>query len=167
MNQHTMSGAVVVRAATDGDRGALERLVGEGVNGTAYRDVPHYFLGLALAGRSDESRAIVAVRDGTVIGCALYGSVAGAVGTTRIHFIVVASQDRRGGTGRALCAAVLGEASAHGTRSVIVEMPDEAPFRSGHALLEKCGFASVARVADYYRDGVALVVMHHAIAPVD
>lgn len=167
MHQPAMFGAIVVRAATDDDRAALEQLVGDGVNGTAYHDVPRYFLRLALAGRNDESRAIVAVRDGTVIGCALYGSVAGAVGTTRIHFIVVANPDRRAGTARALCGAVLGDASAHGTRSVIVEMPDEAAFRAGHALLEKCGFAPVARVADYYRDGVALVVMHHAVAPVD
>ena len=167
MIRPTMSGTIVVRAATDDDRAALERLVGDGVNGTAYHDVPHYFLRLALAGRNDESRAIVAVRDGTVIGCALYGSVAGAIGTMRIHFIVVANPARRAGTGQALCAAVLGEASGHGMRSVIVEMPDEAAFCAGHALLEKCGFASVARVADYYRDGIALVVMHHAVAPVD
>ena len=46
-------------------------------------------------------------------------------------------------------------------------MPDEAAFEAGHALLEKCGFASVARVADYYRDGVALVVMHQAIVHAD
>ena len=120
MNQRTMSGAVTVRVATDGDRAALERLVGEGANGTVYRDVPHYFLRLALAGRDDESRALVAVRDGTVVGCALYGSVAGAVGTTRIHFIVVARADRRSGTGQTLCASVVEDASARGARSIIV-----------------------------------------------
>ncbi|HUQ81907.1 MAG TPA: GNAT family N-acetyltransferase [Gemmatimonadaceae bacterium] len=162
-----MTSGVVVRAALGDDRAALERLVGEGVSGTAYRDVPDYFLRLALAGRSDESRAIVAVRAGAAVGCALFGPVAGAVGSVRIHFIAVAGTERRTGTGRSLCTAILNDAASHGTRSVIVEMPDEAVFDAGHALLESCGFAHVARVADYYRDGVALVVMHHAIAPVD
>jgi hypothetical protein len=49
-------------------------------------------------------------------------------------------------------------------RSVIVEMPDEPPFAQGRQLLARCGFAQVASVADYYRDGVALLVLHHAIA---
>lgn len=167
MHQRTISNTVIIRDATGDDRVTLEQLIAEGVSGTEYRDVPLYFLRLALAGRGDDARAIVAVRDGTAVGCALYGAVAGAVGTSRIHFVAVTSPDRRMGTGRSLCNAILNDAASHGTRSVIVEMPDEPAFLGGQTLLEQCGFAHVARVADYYRDGVSLLVLHHAIAPVD
>jgi len=92
--------------------------------------------------------------------------VAGAIGTGRIHFVVVAADSRRLGIASRLCAAAVDELSTQAVRSVIVELPDDRIVGSGRALLESCSFTEVARVSDYYRDGVALVVLQRAISPV-
>ena len=59
------------------------------------------------------------------------------------------------------------ELSAQAVRSVIIELPDDRVVGSGRALLEGCAFREVARVPDYYRDGVALVVLQRAVSPVE
>src|SRR5690349_24962509 len=104
---HRAVPVVATRSASGADRETLERLLADTSSGTAYRDVPRYFLRLALGGQSDESRAIVVERDGAVVGCALFGLVAGSLGTGRLHFVAVAASERRLGAGRALCEAVI------------------------------------------------------------
>ena len=166
MTQRAMRAEVALRAATSADSVVLQKLVSDTSGGTPYQELPEYFLRLALAESSGESRAIVAVQDRAVVGCALYGGVAGAIGTGRIHFIAVAAESRRLGIASRLCAAAVDELSTQAVRSVIVELPDDRIVGSGRALLESCSFTEVARVSDYYRDGVALVVLQRAISPV-
>ena len=168
MTERDTTGRVALRVATRGDRARLAQLVADGAGGTAYREMPLHFLKLALDRRSeDESKALVAVQDGTTVGCVLYGEVAGAVGTGRLHFITVARDARRAGIGRQLCGAAVSDLSSRGARSVIVELPDDGAVAAGHELLASCSFSEAARVPDYYRDGVALIVLHRAIVPVD
>ena len=154
---------VTLRTLTSDDRARVLDLVAEAVGGTMYRESPMHFLRLALSGRSaDESRGIVAVRDDRVVGCALYGAVAGALGTGRIHFVAVAPDARRLGIGTRMCEAAVSQLTAGGARSVIVEMPDDRAVAEGHQLLASSAFVEVARVPDYYRDGVALIVLNRA-----
>ena len=91
MTQRAMRAEVALRAATSADAAALQKLVSDTSDATPYQQVPAYFLRLTLAASSEESRAIVAVQNGVLVGCALYGVVAGAIGTGRIHFVAVAA----------------------------------------------------------------------------
>lgn len=154
--------AVTVRPAAVADRAALEAFIDRDTAGTAYADVPRYFLRLAFEARSSEARAAVAERNGEVIGFALYGDVAGSAGTARMHFISVAASARLRAVGRSLCAAAVADLVAGGARLVIAEVPDDPVLVSGRALLTRCGFAEEARVPDYYRDGVALLILAHS-----
>ena len=137
----------------------MQALVDHDVAGTGYADVVGYFLRLALAGRRDESRAIVAVQRGEVVGVALFGEVAGAVRTGRMHFVSVSASARLHGVGVGLCEAAVADMTANGARLVAAELPDESSLAGGRSLLARVGFAEVARIADYYRNGVDLVIV--------
>ena len=155
--------SVVFRPAVDSDRGAVRALVDHDVAGTAYADVVGYFFRLALEGRRDESRAIVATRHGQVLGVALFGEVAGAVGTARMHFVAVTASARLNGVGSGLCDAAIADMAAAGARLVTAELPDERSLAGGRALLTHVGFVEVARITDYWRDGVDLVIVCRSI----
>lgn len=161
----TSSAAVVFRPAAESDRAVMHAFIAHDVAGTAYAEVPMYFLKLALEGRAAESRAIVAERDGEVVGFALYGEVAGAFGTGRMHFITVSASARLLAIGAGLCEAAVADLTARGARMVVAEVPDDPVVASGRALLARCGFVEEARVADFYRDGVALLVLRLSTTP--
>jgi hypothetical protein len=61
-----------------------------------------------------------------------------------------------------MCEAAVSQLAAGGARSVIVEVPDDRAVADGHQLLASSAFVEVARVPDYYRDGVALIVLNRA-----
>ena len=152
-----------IRRAVDTDRNVMNAFIAHDLAGTSYTEVPAYFLALALAGRSDESRGIVAERDGEIVGFALYGEVAGSVGTGRIHFVSVSASSRLNAVGVQLCEAVVGDLVGAGARIVIAELPDDPILVSGRALLARCGFSEVGRVPDYYADGVALLILARSV----
>ncbi len=156
--------AVTVRPALLDDRAAAAALVGAATAGSPYAELPAYFLHRAFDTAGSECRVVLAESTGAVIGCALYGDVAGTVGTGRVQFVAVAPEQRRAGVGRALCEAAIADLAAHGMRTVVVEMPDDPLHASGRAWLDACGFAVVARVADYYRDAVDLIVLERRTA---
>jgi ribosomal protein S18 acetylase RimI-like enzyme len=153
-----------IRRAVDTDRSVMNAFIAHDLAGTSYVEVPAYFLALALEGRSAESRGIVAERDGEVVGFALYGEVAGSVGTGRIHFVSVSASSRLNAVGVQLCEAVVNDLLAAGARIVIAELPNDPILVSGRALLARCGFSEVGRVPDYYADGVALVILARSTA---
>jgi len=158
------STTVLFRALSDGDRLVVRSLVDQEAAGTPYVDVVDYFLRLAFEGRSQESRAIVAERAGEVVGLALFGDVAGAVGTGRMHFVTVTASARLSAIGAGLCEAAVSDLVSRGSRLIVAELPDDPILTSGRALLARCGFFESARVADYYRDGVDLVVMSRVVS---
>ena len=147
------------RPLVDADRGAMEALISDVAAGTSYDELPRYFLRLALEGRTAESRGIVAERNGEMLGFALFGDVAGAIGTARVHFVGVTAGLRLNSVGAGLCECAVADLRAAGARMVIAELPDDRLLAGGRALLARCGFAEVGRVPDYYRDGIALVIL--------
>jgi hypothetical protein len=153
---------VTLRAATDSDGVAVRALVDEDLAGTPYGEVLSYFLGL-MHGNPTESRAIVAEHRGECVGFALFGEVAGAVGTGRIHFVGTKMRAALDTCGAALCQAAVDEMTARGDRLIIAELPDDPGLAGKHALLSRCGFAVVARVRDYFRDGVDLVLLQRHV----
>ena len=157
------STAVLFRPLSDNDRLVVRSLVDQEAAGTPYVEVVDYFLRVALEGRSRESRAIVAERSGEVVGLTLFGEVAGAVRTGRMHFVTVSASARLAAIGGALCDAAVADMASTGCRLIVSELPDDPILTSGRALLARCGFTETARVGDYYRDGVDLIVLSRVI----
>ena len=151
--------AVTYRFAVDDDRAAMRALVEHDLAGTPYAAVAEYFLRLASDGADNESRAIVAERAGDVVGFVLFGEVAGAIGTGRVHFVSVTASARLHAIGVGLCEAAVADLASKGTRLLVAELPDEPLLSPGRTLLARCGFAETARVADYFRDKTDLVVL--------
>ena len=110
----------------------------------------------ALAGSSDEYRAVVCEDRGDVIGIAVYGPIAGAVGTAKLHAILVTAAARTRGIAAGLCDHVAAELAADGARLMVAELPDTPALRPGALLLERCGWREESRVADFFAEGVAL-----------
>lgn len=165
MTQHADAVRVRFRPADNGDRAALYSFLDRDVAGLASAEVPRYFLRIAFEGRASESRAVVAEQGSDVVGFALFGEVAGAVGTGRMHFITVSASARLHNIGTGLCEVAVADLAARGARLVMAEVPDDPLLASGLALLARCGFSEEARVADYFRDGVALLLLRRAIGP--
>ena len=110
----------------------------------------------ALAGAGDEYRAIVSDDRGDVTGIAVYGPVAGTVGTAKLHAILVTAAARMRGVAARLCDQVASELGAEGARLLIAELPDTPALRPGAMLLERCGWREESRIPDFFADGVAL-----------
>lgn len=129
------------------------------VGGTPYTELPLAALEKALAGESSESRGIVAIREGELAGIALYGWVAGATATGKLHLIAVTAAARYRGVGGQLCERAVTELVSGGARLVVAEVPDDPVLRPGLILLTRCGLREEARVTDFYRNGVALLLL--------
>jgi hypothetical protein len=50
-------------------------------------------------------------------------------------------------------------AADHAARLVVVELADHPTLAPAHHFLKEMGFREEARVADFYRDGVALLLL--------
>jgi GNAT superfamily N-acetyltransferase len=126
---------------------------------TPYIDRALEVLQMAERGHDDEHRALVIERDGTVAALALFGSVAGAVGASKLHAAVLAPSVSLRDVGERLVRAVLDEARRNGSRFVVAELPDDPALGQARSLLLATGFDEEARVPDFYRDGVALTLL--------
>jgi ribosomal protein S18 acetylase RimI-like enzyme len=110
-------------------------------------------------GADDECDVLLALdQDERVIGAAAFGLTAGARGAGALHGVAVSSDARRRGVGRRLVHAAEQALHARGARLLVAEVAADPRLHACHALLVACGFAEEARVDDYFRDGVPLVV---------
>jgi hypothetical protein len=141
---------VSVRALRGSDVLAARALVSAQFGGTPYEVRLLEQLEFATKGDDVECRALVG-GDERLRGLALFGAVAGAGGVVKLHALV--GDDRS--ALRALATAVRDTDA----RLVVCEIADDASFTATDALLRELGFAEAGRVADYFRDGVALVVL--------
>jgi ribosomal protein S18 acetylase RimI-like enzyme len=154
------------RPAADVDRQTLDALIAQSFAASRFAEVPSYALRAAFERPAPDAQAIVAERARTVVGFALFGTVAGTFGTARINFIGVPTAERRRGIGSRVCEASVSQLVNQGARSVVAELPDDPLFVGGRALLARCGFVEVSRVADYYSDGVDLLILERSIGRV-
>ena len=123
-------------------------------------------LRLALDAPGAEAEGIVAMRGDAVIGVAVYGELAGAVGAGRLHLVAVAPGARGQGVGSALVAHAARALRERGARFLLAEVPDDPHVLGDYwALLVACGFFEESRVADFYRDGIALAFLRRALTP--
>ena len=106
-----------------------------------------------------ECRGQVALTDdGSVAGVVLSGLVAGALGTGALLWVAVQPGLRRRGIGRALVAGALGGFDRGGVRLVVAELAGDPATGPIAALLAGAGFEREAEIADFYRDGVPLIL---------
>ncbi len=140
---------VNVRALRLSDATAARALVSAHFARTPYGARLLEQLALALSGDDPECRALVAIVEPGAL--ALFGSVAGATGVVKLH--ALAGDDRR--ALRALASAVRDTDA----RLVVCEIADDAAFAVTGQILRELGFEEAGRVADFFRDGVDLVVL--------
>lgn len=162
MRSESLESAILVRAATAAEIDTLRSLVRKELMGSSYRDTAEYFVAVAAQSKPAECRGIVAERSGTVVGYALLGDVAGTSGTARLLLVAVVPTARREGIGTALCETAAAILEVNGARSVIAELPDDESTAAGRLVLFRSGFTEAARIADYYRDGVDLLILQRA-----
>ena len=129
-----------------------------------YAELPASALAAALAGESAEGRALVAESAGEMKGLVVFGMVAGAIGTGRVHLVAVPAAERLRGVGGALLVAAMERFRDDDVRVVFVEMPDDPSHAPTRSLLLREGFVEEARVADFFRDGVSLVLLRRDVA---
>jgi ribosomal protein S18 acetylase RimI-like enzyme len=163
MHDSTSATHLTFRPAADVDRQTLDALIAQSFAATRFAEVPLYALRSAFDRPAPDAQAIVAESGRTVVGFALFGTVAGTIGTGRINFIGVPTAERRRGMGSRVCEAAVSQLVNQGARSIVAEIPDDPLFVGGRALLAGCGFVEVSRVADYYSDGVDLLILERSI----
>jgi ribosomal protein S18 acetylase RimI-like enzyme len=129
------------------------------LGGTPYLELPLRALEGAYSLYDPEYRAFIAVHNDTVVGLILFGQVAGAVRVGKLHLVAVAPSERKTGIAMELIRAAVDDFEAKGTRFMVVEVPDDPALAAGQALLRRCGFHDEARVGDFYRDGVDLLIL--------
>ncbi|MDQ6829746.1 MAG: GNAT family N-acetyltransferase [Gemmatimonadota bacterium] len=125
----------------------------------------HELFDAAASGTSAEQRALVSLDGDAVVGIAIYGHVAGANGAAQLYLIAVAPEHEHQGVGSALLTAVRERLTRDGARVVLAELPDESDVRPLIAVLKRSGFHEEARIADYFRDGVALCFLRLDLSP--
>lgn len=157
-------GDVRIRPLEPRDRLAAHELAAAELLQSPYAELPSSALAAALAGESAEARGLVAESEGELKALVVFGMVAGAIGTGRVHLVAVSAAARLRGVGGALLAAAMERFRDDAVRVVFVEMPDDPSVAPGRSLLLREGFVEEARVADFFRDGVSLVLLRRDVA---
>jgi hypothetical protein len=139
------------------DAGAARARVSASFGGTPYEARILEQLEVAIGGNDNECRALVAIaqNSSTLSGVALAGTVAAAHGVVKLHALV--GDDRTALL--ALARAVVDGSARAGARMVVCEIADDAPFRVTVQVLRELGYAESGRIADFVRDGVALLIL--------
>jgi hypothetical protein len=126
---------------------------------TPYVDRVVELLDQAARGPDPEARALVIERDGTIAGLVIFGLVAGASGAARLHALVLDRGVTADDIGGRLTSAVATAAASAGARLLVAEVPDDPAIGQVPDVLLRNGFREEARVADFFRDGVALTFL--------
>ena len=112
----------------------------------------------AVAHPDGEYRAVVAERDGEIVGLGVFGMVAGSLGTGALYSILVAPRSRRAGIGERLLFQISADLASAGARMIIAEIPGDPLVMRFRALLLAHGFVEESRIDDYYSDGVPQIL---------
>ena len=138
-------------------------LVLEALFGTPYSETALYALERAILGDSDEYRISYEIENDQVVAIALFGTIAGTVGTARLFLVAPVSA---GAASVRVIDGVVRTLQASGHRLLIAELPDDAPFAGMRKLLLESGFQEESRIEDLIRPGVALTFLRCVIAQV-
>lgn len=119
---------------------------------------------LKAAERDDpETKALIIERDGTVAALALFGPVSGAQDTWKLATFLMSERVEPREIGRTLLDAVVAAAVQAGGRLLTAELPADPVLGRTLSLLRANGFTQDGKVADYFRDGVALLFLRRPL----
>ncbi len=150
---------LIVRPATVTDLSAALALVGEEARKNPWIGrIPELFGSAVNGNRGSEYRAIVAEREGEIVGFAVYGMIAGTVGTGMLSAVLVGVRSRRAGIGTAVLRGAVNDLRTLSTRMIIAEVPKDVYLSRYRAFLNANLFFEEARIGDYYRDGVDMII---------
>ena len=150
------------RPLVSGDAEPVRALVWGALGITPYVDRVIELLSAAERGEPD-ARALVTERDGTVAALALFGPVAGTVGTWHISMVLLAPRVELREVGGAIVDAVVAIARSAGARLLMAELPADAVLGRSLSLLRANGFRQEGRIPDFYRDNVALLFLRREL----
>ena len=132
------------------------------LEGTPYLDRAMEILERAAGAPDEEHRAIVAGPADALDGIAMFGMVAGTVGTAELHAVSV-RDGAPPSVGQELVEEVLRDVKARRASLAIAEVPDDAALSAFAAGLRANRFEEEGRVRDYYRDGVDLILLRRVL----
>ena len=156
---------VVLRAFVDTDAPAVRALVGPTIDQLPCRESARSAVDALVTGRDPDARGLIAVDSQGVVGLAIHGAVAGALASGRIQLVIVAASARRRGIGTRLVEGAVAALNRDGSNRIFVELPDDPTLIAAMQVLVTCSFDIDARVADYIRDGVDLMILRRDLDP--
>lgn len=130
---------------------------------TPYVDRVIELLDQAARGNDPEAAALVIERDGTIAGLVIFGLVAGASATVKLHALVLDRSVNAIDVGGRLTSAAAMAAATSGARLLVAELPDDPALGAIPSVLLRHGFHEEARVPDFFRDGVALTFLRYEL----
>lgn len=156
---------ISIQALDSGTARLAYQLVQSSLNGCLYGE--HALAALSDAARapSRESRALVVHSAGSedLLGVAVFGEVAGTLGTGKLHFVGATPSAHLQGVASRLIDAAIADLAKNAARFVLAELPDDPLIADVRELLICNGFVEEARIPDFYADGIALVCLRREI----
>jgi len=151
------------RSITAGDFAKARELIQALLGGTPYIGRIEELLQETERG-STETRALVLDLDRSIVGLALFRPVAGTRSTWELDILLVASHvDPPVAVGRPLITAVADMARRGGGTLLMAELPADPIIGTTLTLLRANGFRQEARVPDFYRSGVARLLLRREL----
>jgi hypothetical protein len=146
------------RPITVSDGEGIRALVHASLGVTPYVDRVIELVVMAERGDPDV-QSLVIERDGTVAAMSLFGPVAGAQGTWKLHALLLAERVEPRKVGGAVVEAVVAAVRAAGARLLTAELPGDPALGKVLSLLRASGFKQEGRIPDFFRDEVALLFL--------
>lgn len=165
MRTGAVDGGPRVRPLRRDDRARARALVDAAVADTPYATRLRELLEHALTGADDETRGLVVEENGEAAALALHGVIAGAAAAARLFFLSAGAGDLADDRCAPLLEAVRSAAVESGAHFLVAELPDDEAVPALAVPLRRHGFVEVGRVADYFRDGVDLLVLRLSLEP--
>lgn len=119
-----------------------------------------YFAG---ADRRDHRCLLLLTDADTAIGVAYYQAAVATDRTWYLTMIAIASDHQGHGHGTTLLRQVEADMTSSRQRLLLVETSGRPEFAATRRFYDKCGYAKVATVADYYQAGDDLVLYRHEL----
>jgi ribosomal protein S18 acetylase RimI-like enzyme len=113
----------------------------------------------ALAEPGGEYRALIAERDGRLLGYICYGPTPMTDGTWDLYWVVTHPDARGGGVARALVEGMENEIRGLGARLVRVETSRLDGYGAARAFYQRLDYPLVAELPDFYKPGDNLLMM--------
>ena len=109
-------------------------------------------------GPSGHYQVFVAEEGGRQVGWSCHGRVPLTDATFDLYWIVVAPELQRAGVGRKLISTIEAKLRAESARWLLAETSSTAQYESTRRFYQRCGFAELSQIDDFYRPGDGRII---------